>query len=276
MTRSAILPLARPMAVRNTHLVLIPSYDTGGKLLETVQAARRHWAPVWVVIDGSTDGSDANLARRFAGDDGLKIFRRARNGGKGAAVLDGLRAAARNGFSHVLVMDSDGQHPASSIPEFLALSRQYPEAMILGVPVFDETAPWIRVAGRRLCNVLTRLETGGAIGDSLFGFRVYPVGPLLSVMEASRWMRGFDFDAEAAVRLSWRGVGALNRPAPVRYFRPESGGVSHFRYGRDNAVLAAMHVRLLASFLISQAMTLIGSEGMGAFVKTRTKRLGNG
>jgi glycosyltransferase involved in cell wall biosynthesis len=260
----------------HVQLILIPSYNSGAKLCEAVAQVRAHGHPVWVVIDGSTDGSDADLARRFAGDDGLKIFRRARNGGKGAAVLDGLRAAARNGFSHVLVMDSDGQHPASSIPEFLALSRQYPEAMILGVPVFDETAPWIRVAGRRLCNVLTRLETGGAIGDSLFGFRVYPVGPLLSVMEASRWMRGFDFDAEAAVRLSWRGVRALNRPAPVRYFRPEAGGVSHFRYGRDNAVLAVMHIRLLASLLISQAMTLIGREGMGCFVKTRTRRLGNG
>jgi glycosyltransferase involved in cell wall biosynthesis len=236
-----------PKAV--SQLVLIPSYNSGPKLLETVAGALLHGHPVWVVIDGSTDGSGEMLAQHGAANRNLTLFRRARNGGKGAAVLDGLRAACRQGFTHVLVMDADGQHPAAAIPEFLALSRQHPEAMILGVPVFDETAPWVRVAGRRLSNILTRLQTSGAIGDSLFGFRVYPVGALLRVMEGSRWMRGFDFDAEAAVRLSWCGVRAINRRAPVRYPRAEAGGVSHFRYGRDNLLLASMHARLLAGLI---------------------------
>jgi len=232
-----------------SHLVLIPSYNTGARLLTTVADARRSWRPVWVVIDGSTDGSGEALTKHFQGDAGVRVLRRGRNGGKGAAVLDGLREAAAEGFSHALVMDSDGQHPASSIPEFMALSRAHPSAMILGVPVFDPTAPRLRVAGRRISNAWARLETLGAIGDSLFGFRVYPVAPLLAIMEASRWMRGFDFDVEAAVRLSWSGVPAINRPAPVRYFRPEEGGVSHFRYGRDNLLVTAMHARLMTAFI---------------------------
>ncbi len=68
-------------------------------------------------------------------------------------------------------------------------------------------------------------------------------------MESSRWMRRFDFDAEAAVRLSWRGVPAINQPAPVRYLRAQEGGVSHFRYGRDNALLTIMHARLMIAHL---------------------------
>ncbi|MGH6968900.1 MAG: hypothetical protein ACREEN_07340, partial [Stellaceae bacterium] len=52
-----------------------------------------------------------------------------------------------------------------------------------------------------------------------------------------------------AVRLSWRGVTAINRAAPVRYFRADEGGISHFRYGCDNIVLAAMHARLMGGFL---------------------------
>jgi hypothetical protein len=63
-------------------------------------------------------------------------------------------------------------------------------------------------------------------------------------------MRRFDFDTEAVVRLSWRGVRAIHLPAPVRYFRAEQGGVSHFRYGRDNLLLVGMHLRLLAGFLL--------------------------
>lgn len=228
-----------------THLVLIPSYNTGPKLLETVTGALCHWPDVWVVIDGSTDGSGALPATP-----GLRVTRRARNGGKGAAVLEGLHAAQAEGFTHVLVMDADGQHPEAEIPGFMAESVQHPAAMILGLPRFDASAPRIRVLGRRLSNVLARWETGAEIGDALFGFRVYPLTPLLGVMEASSHMRGYDFDTEALVRLCWQGVPVRNRAAPVRYFRPEEGGVSHFRYGRDNLRLAAMHARLLGCLLL--------------------------
>src|ERR1700744_4008502 len=95
-----------------THLVLIPSYNPGAMLSATVTAARRYWGPVWVVIDGSTDGSGEALAALTRDDDQVRIIFRPRKGGKGAAVLDGLRAGSREGFTHVLVMDADGQHPA--------------------------------------------------------------------------------------------------------------------------------------------------------------------
>lgn len=220
--------------------VLIPSYNSGARLAPTVAAALAAWQPVYVVIDGSTDGSDAGLADA----PGLRIIRRAENGGKGAAVLEGLRAAAEHGFSHVLVMDADGQHPAGEIANFMALSEKNPQAMILGLPVFDADAPRIRRWGRKISNVLARLETGCAIGDALFGFRVYPAAALLAVMQDNPHMRRYNFDTEALVRLCWRGVGVQNRPAPVRYFATRQGGVSHFRYGRDNLALALMHMRL--------------------------------
>ncbi len=234
-----------------THLVLIPSYDTGPRILATVKDARRFWDPVWVVVDGSSDGSGEALTRMATGDHGLRVLIRERNGGKGAAMLDGLREARARGFTHALTMDADGQHSAAAIPEFMALSLAQPEAMILGVPVFGADAPHLRVAGRRVSNWWANLETlWQGIGDSLFGFRVYPIAPLLAVMQRTRWMRRFDFDPEAAVRLCWHGVPAINRPAPVTYFRPDEGGVSHFRYVRDNALLTFMHARLMVEFLV--------------------------
>jgi len=73
-----------------------------------------------------------------------------------------------------------------------------PEDLILGKPVFDASAPWERVMGRRLCNWWVDFETLHAgIGDSLFGMRVYPARELLEVMESHRSMRRFDFDAES-------------------------------------------------------------------------------
>jgi hypothetical protein len=84
----------------------------------------------------------------------------------------------------------------------------------------------------------------------LYGFRVYPIGPLIRVMRRQLWMRRFDFDVEAVVRLSWRGVPPINLAAPVRYFRADEGGVSHFNYWRDNALLTWMHLRLFCGFLL--------------------------
>jgi glycosyltransferase involved in cell wall biosynthesis len=234
-----------------THLILIPSYNTGHKVFETVRAARTFWNPVWVVVDGSTDGTAQELVRMANGDPGLRVFVLPQNQGKGAAVLHGLRQAASQGFTHALTMDADGQHPAELIPRFIAASEQHPQALVLGKPVFDRDAPRARVLGRKVSNLWAHVETLWAgIGDSLYGFRVYPVRPLLEVMESTRWMRRFDFDNEAAVRLVWLGYEPLNLPAPVRYWKAEEGGVSHFKYLRDNVLLSWMHLRLVFGFLL--------------------------
>ncbi len=233
-----------------THLVLIPSYNPGPKVIATVRAALDQWSPVWVVVDGSTDRSDQRLLAMAATEPDLRIIVLPRNRGKGAAVLHGLREAFAQGYTHALTMDSDGQHPADRITAFMQASQALPAAMVLGIPVFDSSAPGLRVQGRKISNWWANLETLWAgIQDSLYGFRVYPIGALIDVMHRQPWMRRFDFDVEAVVRLSWRGVRCVNLPAPVRYFRADEGGVSHFNYWRDNALLTWMHLRLFLGFL---------------------------
>jgi len=239
-------PTSGPLAERSTtHLVIIPSYNPGPMVYATVAAALEQWNPVWVVIDGSTDGSAERLTALAAGEPGLRVFVLPKNRGKGAAVLHGLREASARGYTHALTMDSDGQHPADRIVEFMRVSQAQPAAMVLGYPIFDSSAPRLRIHARKISNWWVNVETLWAgIGDSLYGFRVYPIAPLIAVMRRQPWMRRFDFDAEAVVRLSWRGVKPINVAAPVRYFRPAEGGVSHFHYFRDNALLTWMHARL--------------------------------
>jgi glycosyltransferase involved in cell wall biosynthesis len=239
------------MQASKTHLVLIPSYNTGAQVYATVKAAREQWCPVWVVVDGSSDGTAQGLQQMAASDPGLQVQVLAQNQGKGAAVLHGLHAAAAAGFTHALTMDSDGQHPAALIPVFMQTSLARPETMVLGRPVFDASAPLLRVRGRRVSNWWTNLETLGAgVADSLYGFRVYPVADLAAVMQGQPWMRRFDFDTEAVVRLAWRGVKPVNLDAPVKYLTADEGGVSHFRYGRDNVLLSWMHTRLMIEFVL--------------------------
>jgi glycosyltransferase involved in cell wall biosynthesis len=234
------------MAGTSTHLVLLPSYNTGPRLGDVVTEVLRHWPHVLVVIDGSTDGRVVKMQALAAHEPGLQLLVLPHNCGKGAAVLAGAAASVERGFTHALVMDADGQHRASDIAGFMACSRAHPAAMILGRPIFGAEAPRVRLYGRQLSIGMVHLATlGRAVADPLYGFRVYPLQPLLAVLGPQRGGRRYDFDTEAVVRLYWAGVEPINLPSPVRYFTRAEGGVSHFHYLRDNLTLIRMHSRLM-------------------------------
>lgn len=251
LLRTGLRAMASPGTFRP--LVLIPSYNTGRRLLSTVVEALEKGFPILVVIDGSTDGSERpviDLARRTAE---LEVIVRPRNGGKGAAVLTGTHRAIGRGYTHILAMDADGQHPATHISSFFEAAEHGPEALIAGVPQFGPEAPKERMAGHRLCVRLAAWETLNAgVIDPLFGFRVYPTVALRDTMERTRTGRGFDFDPEIAVRLAWSGIPTVNLPAPCRYLSRAEGGVSHFNYVRDNLKMVRLHARLAASLLLNQ------------------------
>jgi len=238
------------MTPSSTHLVIIPSYNAGSKLAETVRLALACWQPVWVVLDGSTDGSAAALAEIDGAGTGLRVLTLKQNSGKGAAVLHAMLAASREGFTHALVFDSDGQHSAADISRFMSASQKNPAAMILGVPQFAADAPASRRHGRRVGNWWANLETfWGGIEDSLFGFRVYPIQESVRILQGTRGARRFDFDTELAVRLFWAGIPPVNLPTPVHYFKPAEGGTSHFHYLRDNLLLIRRHTLLVLEML---------------------------
>ncbi len=228
------------------HCVIIPSYNSGSLLEKTVRDVLACWKPAIVVIDGSTDGSQAFLHILAAREPSLHVIELAANQGKGAAVLAGLDFAADRGWTHAAVFDADGQHEAGDLPRFMEASRLHPQAMILGEPVFGPDAPPLRVRGRRAGNWFTNLETWwGGIHDSLYGFRIYPVEPSRKILRAIRGGRRFDFDTQLAVRLYWQGVPPLNLPTRVHYRKKSNGGVSHFHYLRDNLLLIAVHAGLV-------------------------------
>ncbi len=227
-------------------LVLVPAFNPGSLLLETVRALIGFHSEVWVLVDGSVDGSDAGLESLLGEPPGLRVLRRSSNSGKGAALLEGAQKAVSEGFTHILAFDADGQHPPELVPEFKRRCEHCPHALIMGEPIFGSDAPLERVYFRRIANALARVETFGRLyWDSLFGMRVYPLQAFLSAFSETRWGRRYDFDTEIAVRMVWSGVTVVGVGTPVRYPKKDAGGVSHFRYGRDNVALARMHGRLL-------------------------------
>lgn len=227
------------------YCVIIPTYNSGMLLEQTVREVLTVCKPVIVVVDGSTDSSEAPLMLLAAEEPQLRLIIQKENSGKGGAVLAGMEFAAARGFTHAAVFDADGQHEAKDLEVFRQASANHPEAMILGEPVFGEEAPALRVNGRKFGNWWTNLETlWGGIHDSLFGFRVYPIVPSVEILRSIRGGRRFDFDTQLAVRLYWRGVPPLNIPTRVYYRERAEGGVSHFKYLSDNLLLFRIHAQL--------------------------------
>jgi glycosyltransferase involved in cell wall biosynthesis len=146
------------MSGSNRFCVLVPTFDNPRTIRSVVLGARAHLDDVVVVDDGS--GGEARRAAQQLSDEGLaRVVFRAKNRGKGAAMKTGFVAAREWGYSHVLQVDADGQHDMNDVPRFLEVARANPEALVLGAPVFDASAPKIRLMGRKITQFLTHIET---------------------------------------------------------------------------------------------------------------------
>ncbi len=147
------------MTVRPRTCAVIPTYNNPITIAGVVAEVRRHLDDVLIVDDGGHADSRRALDE-LAGRGVARVIRRERNGGKGAAVKTGLRAAHELGFSHALQIDADGQHDTTDIPKFLAHAAEHPQAAVLGHPVYDETMPRGRRAAHGLTNFMVFLQTG--------------------------------------------------------------------------------------------------------------------
>ncbi len=224
---------------------ILPCFNNDAQIRLTVVAVRQHLADVLVVDDGS--GPETQAVLDSLSEEGLaRVVRRPTNSGKGAAVQHGFELALELGFTHCFQIDGDGQHDCSEIPRFLEVSRQAPEALVLGYPVYDGSAPRGRTIARGITTFWVAVEVGQRrlVRDAMIGFRVYPLCSTRSVAPRAQRM---GFDIEIVVLLARAGVPIQNLPVRVRYLPVEEGGVSHFRPVRDNLGFFGLHTRLCTS-----------------------------
>ena len=230
-----------------TAAVLIPHYNHAARVGEVVDGLAPHGLPCLIVDDGSEASERAALETLAATRPWLSIEVLPRNRGRGAALRHGYDTAARRGFSHVVQLDADGQHDPADVPRFLAVAAAHPDALVLGVPRFDDTAPWARYYGRRISTFWVAVETlSCVIPDALCGYRVVPLAAALATLERRRLGDRMEFDPALVVALVWDGVPVATVSTRVRYRRD---GISHFQPWRDNARISAMHARLVFGML---------------------------
>ncbi|MFC5474835.1 glycosyltransferase family 2 protein [Paraherbaspirillum soli] len=239
--KAAFNPAFTPCAV-------IPVYNHEHAVGAVVAAVLAHQLPCVLVDDASSDECAAVLdALAAAMPAQVIVLRHAVNQGKGGAVLTGMRHAAAAGYTHALQIDADGQHCTDDIPRFLQQAASRPQALITGCPQYDESVPPLRFYARYLTHVWVWINTLSLdIKDSMCGFRVYPLPPLMALMQRKELGRRMDFDTEVLVRLHWDGMQIVNLPTRVGY---PSDGVSHFRAVLDNVLISRMHTVLFFGML---------------------------
>jgi glycosyltransferase involved in cell wall biosynthesis len=209
---------------------------------------------IFVVDDASGEAVSRPLQKEIAKYQNVHLIQRKDNGGKGAAMISGLRTAAEHGHSHAISLDADGQHDPAAIPELLKRSQALPDSLFSGRPVFGEDIPASRLYGRMLTNYLVQFVTASRmVRDAMCGLRVYPLAHVLPLCDAIGYRTRMEFDVEILVRACWAGLDVQTMDTAVTY--PQDGE-SHFNLIADNVRLVAMHALLIIGGLVRLPRTL--------------------
>ena len=239
--------------------VLIPTYNNIGSIATVATRAQSHGLPVYVVDDGSTDGSG-----QAARDAGAIVLVHPKNRGKGRALLTGMARLRADGHTHAICLDADGQHDPDDIAQFADACSRHPNAVFAGVRDLS-TAPKKSRFGRAFSNFWIWAETGWRVADSQCGFRAYPVEAVLALGLAGR---RYDLEVEVLTRCLWRGTPVFDLPCRV-YYPPPAERITSFDPLWDNLRISVMNTRLVLRRLVDPRLWPAARERLPWTGRTR-------
>ena len=222
-------------------VIIIPCFNHADAFVAVAKRIYEHKLPVIVIDDGSAQPQSKKL-RQTCDKYNYTYIKHDKNAGKGAAMITGFRKAMELGYTNAIQIDADGQHDIDDITKFVKISKQNPNALIVGQPVYDSSAPKSRLFGRKITNFWVAIETlNRRMPDAMCGFRMYPVAETNRILTSLRFMR-MGFDIEIIVKLYRMGVKIITTETRVIY---PKHGVSHFRVWRDNFYISLLHTYLV-------------------------------
>lgn len=225
----------------NEVCAVIPTYQNAKTLLKVVADVHRVVDTVFVVDDGSNDGTAALLDKTTGNERPEKVLTHPKNCGKGAALKTGLTYARQQGFRYAVTVDADGQHRADDIPALLKAVEEEPDALAIGSRGLQhENMPAKSTFANRFSNFWFALQTLQRLPDTQSGLRVYP----LQRLHGLRWMSArYEAELTLLVFSAWAGVKLLPVPVSV-YYPPRDQRVTHFRPGRDFTRISVLNTLL--------------------------------
>ena len=231
----------------NEVCAVIPTYQNAKTLLKVVADVHRVVDTVFVVDDGSNDGTAALLDKATGNERPEKVLTHPKNCGKGAALKTGLTYARQQGFRYAVTVDADGQHRADDIPALLKAVEEEPDALAIGSRGLQhENMPAKSTFANRFSNFWFALQTLQRLPDTQSGLRVYP----LRRLHGLRWMSArYEAELTLLVFSAWAGVKLLPVPVSV-YYPPRDQRVTHFRPGRDFTRISVLNTLLCFQMVV--------------------------
>ena len=221
--------------------VIVPTYNNHKTLRKVLDSVLDFTSNVIIVNDGSTDETSEILKSYSA----LTQIHHPENLGKGRALRNGFRKAIEMKFEYAITIDSDGQHFASDIPNFIAEIQKEPNSLLIGSRnMRQENVPKKSSFGNKFSNFWFKFETGIKLEDTQSGFRLYP----LNLIPKKFYTNKFEFEIEVIVRSAWKGITVKNIPIQVLYDPAER--VSHFRPFHDFTRISIFNTVLVTNALL--------------------------
>jgi len=216
-------------------VALIPAFQAAATVAEVVEETRRVLPEVFVIDDGSSDGTAAAARNAGAG-----LLRLESNRGKGAALRTGFGYALAGGADAVVTLDADGQHDPGEIPRLVDLWTSSRAGIVIGsrLHLQDGMIP-IRRFGNRFSDRAISLFSGAHVKGTQSGFRLYDAALLRALRLAGT---GYELESEVIVKAVRSGFQVVS--VPVRLRSVEGSRTSHYRPWRDTARIC---VRVVAS-----------------------------
>jgi glycosyltransferase involved in cell wall biosynthesis len=221
--------------------VIVPTYNNQKTLKKVLDSILDFTQNIIIVNDGSTDET-REILKQYSQ---FTQIHHPKNIGKGRALRNGFRKAIEMHFEYAITIDSDGQHFASDIPNFIAEIQKEPDSLLIGSRnMTQENVPKKSSFGNKFSNFWFWFETTIKLEDTQSGFRLYP----LQLIPKQFYTNKFEFEIEVIVRSAWKGITVKNIPIQILYDPAER--VSHFRPFKDFTRISILNTVLVLNALL--------------------------
>ena len=221
--------------------VIIPTYNNERTLKRVIDSVLDYSPYIIIVNDGSTDQT-SEILKKYTH---LTQIHHPKNSGKGTALRNGFKKALELGYDYAITIDSDGQHFATDIPNFIEEIEANGARLLIGSRnMKQEGVPGKSSFGNNFSNFWFWFETGIRLEDTQSGYRLYP----LQRIPKRYFTDKFEFEIEVIVRSAWKGIPVKNIPIQILYDPKER--VSHFRPFKDFTRISILNTILVIFTLL--------------------------
>lgn len=210
--------------------VVIPCYRVGRAVLEVIAGIGPRVSSIFVVDDACPERS-GDLVEAEVQDARVKLLRHATNGGVGAAVLTGYRAALEAGATIVVKLDGDGQMDPARIDELVAPILRGEADYTKGNRFYDleglRQMPTVRLIGNSVLTLMNKASSGyWSSSDPTNGFTAIHAS-LLRVLPLDKLHPRYFFESDMLFRLGIARAVVADVPMGARYGDETSSLVPH-------------------------------------------------